>query len=71
MIDGMIKDGKIVPGEITLGLLRKAINGTDKKGVLIDGFPRKLDQAGAFEYQVSDFEFVLFFDCPEETMEER
>ncbi|KAJ8906642.1 hypothetical protein NDN08_003135 [Rhodosorus marinus] len=71
MIDGMIKDGKIVAGEITLSLLRKAIDGTDKKGVLIDGFPRKLDQAGAFESQVSDFEFVLFFDCPEKTMEER
>lgn len=71
MIDGMIKEGKIVPGSITLDLLRKAIEGSDKPGILIDGFPRKLDQAGSFEATVSDFEFVLFFDCPEDIMEKR
>lgn len=71
MIGDMIKDGKIVPGEITIELLKNAIAGTDKPGVLIDGFPRKLAQAGAFEKEVSDFEFVLFLDCPENVMEER
>eukprot|EP00188_Purpureofilum_apyrenoidigerum_P004076 Plantae.Rhodophyta-Purpureofilum_apyrenoidigerum.ctg4454.p1 GENE.Plantae.Rhodophyta-Purpureofilum_apyrenoidigerum.ctg4454~~Plantae.Rhodophyta-Purpureofilum_apyrenoidigerum.ctg4454.p1 ORF type:complete len:379 (-),score=77.86 Plantae.Rhodophyta-Purpureofilum_apyrenoidigerum.ctg4454:1601-2737(-) len=71
MIDNMIKEGKIVPGEVTIGLLRNAIQSSSKKGILIDGFPRKLDQAGSFEHTVSAFEFVLFFDCPEEVMEER
>lgn len=71
MIADMIKDGKIVPGEITIGLLKKAIEGSQKAGVLIDGFPRQLGQAGSFEKEVSDFEFVLFFDCPEEEMERR
>lgn len=71
MIDEMIKEGKIVPGEITIELLKKAIEGSDAPGVLIDGFPRKLAQAGAFEKDVSDFEFVLFLDCPEEVMEDR
>lgn len=71
MIDEMIKEGKIVPGEITIGLLKVAIEASTAPGVLIDGFPRQLDQAGAFEKDVSDFEFVLFFDCPEEEMERR
>lgn len=71
MIDNMIKEGKIVPGHITIGLLRKAIEGSTASGILIDGFPRQLDQAGAFEKDVSDFEFVLFFDCSEEEMERR
>lgn len=71
MIDDMIKEGKIVPGHITIGLLKKAIENSSAPGVLIDGFPRQLDQAGAFEKEVSDFEFVLFFDCPEEEMERR
>lgn len=71
MIDDMIQEGKIVPGEITIALLKSAIEGTTAPGVLIDGFPRQLDQAGAFEKDVSDFEFVLFFDCPEEEMERR
>lgn len=71
MIDGMIKEGKIVPGHITIALLKKAIEGSNASGILIDGFPRQLDQAGAFEKDVSDFEFVLFFDCSEEEMEQR
>lgn len=71
MIDEIIKEGKIVPGDITISLLKKAIKDSKAPGVLIDGFPRQLEQAGAFEKDVSDFEFVLFFDCPEEEMEQR
>ncbi|KAI0557927.1 Nucleoside diphosphate kinase [Gracilaria domingensis] len=71
MIGDMIKEGKIVPGDITIGLLKAAIDGSNAPGVLIDGFPRQLGQAGAFEKDVSDFEFVIFFDCPEEEMERR
>lgn len=71
MIGDIIKEGKIVPGHITISLLKVAIDGSNAPGILIDGFPRQLDQAGAFEKDVSDFEFVLFFDCPEEEMERR
>lgn len=35
------------------------------------GFPRKLDQAHGFESRVVPCKFVLFFDCPEDVMEER
>lgn len=71
MVGEMIKEGKIVPGHITIALLKAAIENSSAPGILIDGFPRQLDQAGAFEKDVSDFEFVLFFDCPEEEMEKR
>lgn len=72
MIEEMITEGKIVPGEVTIGLLKTAIAGaSDKAGILVDGFPRELTQAGQFEKDVSDFEFVLFFDCPEEELERR
>lgn len=71
MIGDLIKEGAIVPGHITISLLKKAIEGSKAPGILIDGFPRQLDQAGAFEKDISDFEFVLFFDCPEEEMERR
>ncbi|WCJ23059.1 UMP-CMP kinase [Euphorbia peplus] len=45
----MIKDGKIVPSEVTIKLLQKAIqeNGNDK--FLIDGFPRNEENRAAFE----------------------
>jgi UMP-CMP kinase len=35
------------------------------------GFPRKLDQAHAFERSVVPSKFTLFFDCPEDVMQER
>lgn len=35
------------------------------------GFPRKLDQAHTFESSIVPAAFVLFFDCPEEVMQER
>lgn len=35
------------------------------------GFPRKMDQALHFESSVCPSQFTLFFDCPEEVMQER
>lgn len=72
MIQNMIKEGKIVPSEVTIKLLQRAIqeNGNDK--FLIDGFPRNEENRAAFESVTGIVpEFVLFFDCPEEEMERR
>lgn len=72
MISDLIKEGKIVPGEVTIELLKAAIEkSTDKPGILIDGFPRALTQAGMFEKDITDFEFCIFFDCPESELERR
>jgi adenylate kinase family enzyme len=38
---------------------------------LIDGFPRALDQAEAFETTIMPCKAVIFFDCPEEEMNKR
>lgn len=86
-----ITEGRIVPMEITVQLLKNAINDTiekeDKRQFLIDGeyciclpfyksnnsegFPRKMDQALKFEETVCHSKFTLFFDCPEDVMQER
>lgn len=77
LIKSYIKDGKIVPMEVTVQLLENAMaevieKDKDKKGkFLIDGFPRKMDQALKFEETVCPSRFVLFFDCPEEEMQRR
>ena len=67
----LMKEGKLVPMEVTIGLLKAAMEKAETKNFLIDGFPRALDQALAFEEQVTAADFVLFFDCPLETMTER
>jgi adenylate kinase family enzyme len=51
-IEGIMKEGKLVPMETTIALLKDAMLKSDKKTFLIDGFPRALDQAHAFEKQV-------------------
>ncbi|BFZ63417.1 bifunctional uridylate/adenylate kinase [Saitoella coloradoensis] len=66
-----IKEGKIVPMEVTIKLLEKAMGEAVVRGstrFLIDGFPRKMDQAVAFEKSVCPSKFTLFFTCSESTM---
>ncbi|KAF2832552.1 UMP-CMP kinase-like protein [Ophiobolus disseminans] len=76
MIKSYIKEGTIVPMEVTVQLLENAMkssmDGGNAKGLfLIDGFPRKLDQAHAFERTVVPSKFTLFFECSEAVMEKR
>lgn len=77
LIRDYIKDGLIVPMEVTVQLLENAMtdalskSGSKKGRFLIDGFPRKMDQAHKFEDTVCPAKVVLFFDCPEDVMESR
>lgn len=77
LIRDYIKNGKIVPMEVTIKLLENAMtaalqqSGSTKGRFLIDGFPRKMDQGVKFEATVCPAKMVLFFDCPEEVMEQR
>ncbi|POR32636.1 Uridylate kinase [Tolypocladium paradoxum] len=77
LIKNYIKDGLIVPMEVTVQLLENAMAdalrkaGSAKGRFLIDGFPRKMDQAHRFEEAVCPARMVLFYDCPEAVMEKR
>ncbi|KPP63586.1 UMP-CMP kinase-like [Scleropages formosus] len=74
LIDTYIKEGKIVPVEITIGLLRRAMEKTmqmdmEKYRFLIDGFPRNQDNLEGWTTVMkdkADVKFVLFFDCSNE-----
>ncbi|KAG7018903.1 UMP-CMP kinase 3 [Cucurbita argyrosperma subsp. argyrosperma] len=72
MIQNMIKEGKIVPSEVTIKLLQRAMEKSGNDKFLIDGFPRNEENRAAFE-AVTGIEpsVVLFFDCLEEEMERR
>ena len=74
MINTYIKEGKIVPAEVTVGLLKSAMQKSKGRKFLIDGFPRSKDNLDTW-YQVMGDEFslqmVLVFDCPEEVLQER
>lgn len=57
MIQNMIKDGKIVPSEVTIKLLQRAMLESSNDKFLIDGFPRNEENRAAFESVVS-----LYYD---------
>ena len=74
MIDSYIKEGKIVPAEVTVGLLKKAMQASGKKKFLVDGFPRSKDNLDSWYTVMGDeciLKMALVFDCPEAVLEER
>lgn len=67
-----IKEGKIVPSEVTVSLIQKEMESSDSQKFLIDGFPRSEENRAAFERIMgAEPDIVLFFDCPEEEMVNR
>ncbi|KAG1723606.1 UMP-CMP kinase [Suillus paluster] len=82
LIRTCIREGTIVPSHVTIKLLENAMTEevkkrtgdgwTDGRGrFLIDGFPRKLDQAVGFDETVCLASLVIFFDTTEDVMLER
>ncbi|KAF8344328.1 UMP-CMP kinase [Cantharellus anzutake] len=85
LIAEYIREGQVVPMEVTIKLLENAMKAafeerknsdhsgwTNGKGrFLIDGFPRKMDQALKFDEDVCPASFVLFFNCPEQELLKR
>jgi len=74
LIESYLKEGKIVPVQITIDLLRQAMEKMKSNRYLIDGFPRNWDNIRGWESTMEDncdVEGVLFLDCPEEILESR
>lgn len=74
LIEEYLKLGKIVPVEISLNLLRGAIQTSPHRRFLIDGFPRNWDNLTGWNVamkDVCDLEMVLFFECNQEELERR
>lgn len=74
LIDDYIKEGKIVPVEITCKLLQDAMEESGKEKFLIDGFPRNQNNLEGWQKTVGDkvnIMFVLFLDCSEEICAQR
>ncbi|KAF9005984.1 UMP-CMP kinase [Cyathus striatus] len=80
LIRTCIREGTIVPMEVTIKLLENAMTAALKEGrsgdgwkdgkgrFLIDGFPRKMDQALKFDQAVCLSSVVIFFSTTEDVM---
>jgi UMP-CMP kinase len=71
LINDYIREGLIVPREITIALLKDAMDASPATIYLIDGFPRAVDQAEAFEQIVTPGRACIYLVCTEEVMEQR
>ena len=63
MILGTIREGKIVPSEVTVKLIEKEMESSKNNKFLIDGFPRTEENRIAFERVVSYFNMFPYENC--------
>jgi len=70
LIDRNIRNGTIVPAEITCSLLERAINcQSERTNFLVDGFPRNEDNVECWNKHMINkvnLQRVLFFSCSQE-----
>ena len=74
LIDTYLKEGKIVPVEISLGLLKESMEMLRRNRYLIDGFPRNMDNLNGWNRLMSDVcdvELIVVIDCDESELESR
>ena len=75
LINGIIEQGKLVPSEITTGLIKTAMAESASNNFLIDGFPRNMGNEEAWLEVVgvdgANVACCMFFECPLEVQEQR
>lgn len=67
-INAMVAEGRIVPSEVIVRLIRQAMEKAGTAKFLIDGFPRNRDNLQAWEKDMAHcvVEFVLVLECSEQ-----
>jgi adenylate kinase family enzyme len=71
-IHDMVESNQIIPISTHLNLIRNIVAAAGPKHkFLIDGFPKALDQARAFEEQVARVSEIVFLDVDGETAKQR
>ena len=74
LIESTINEGKIVPSSITVALIEKAITNSKASRILLDGFPRNMDNLNTWNNLMKDraeTQSCIFIDCPETELERR
>jgi adenylate kinase family enzyme len=67
----IMQSGQLVPDELILALVKEELLKSDKKYFFVDGFPRKVSQAEAFETEIATPVAVLFLDVPDTELTRR
>jgi len=64
----IIRDGKLVPDDLIISLIEERISGGDcRKGFILDGFPRTIEQGEALEKVLpGSVDLTIFLNVPRE-----
>jgi adenylate kinase len=66
-----MNEGKLVPDEIVIEVLKQKIYSTDcENGFILDGFPRTIEQAKALQ-EITNIDLVLNLNLPEDILIEK
>lgn len=69
MAEGYINDGKLVPDDVVVGIVKERLSKDDcKKGFILDGFPRTTAQAEALSESGVEIDKVLSLEVSDETI---
>jgi len=70
-VDSYINEGKLVPDELILEILKHRMNQPDcKKGIILDGFPRNLEQARDLE-KIAKIDKIFEISISDKTAKKR
>eukprot|EP00201_Polytomella_parva_P008438 CAMPEP_0175066400 /NCGR_PEP_ID=MMETSP0052_2-20121109/16488_1 /TAXON_ID=51329 ORGANISM="Polytomella parva, Strain SAG 63-3" /NCGR_SAMPLE_ID=MMETSP0052_2 /ASSEMBLY_ACC=CAM_ASM_000194 /LENGTH=184 /DNA_ID=CAMNT_0016333099 /DNA_START=236 /DNA_END=790 /DNA_ORIENTATION=+ len=71
-LQSIILEGRVIPSSVTVGLLCDSMRKTSKNVILVDGFPRNLENRKEFRAAAGrDCDLAVFFKCSEEEMRRR
>eukprot|EP00918_Siedleckia_nematoides_P092237 GHVU01202591.1.p1 GENE.GHVU01202591.1~~GHVU01202591.1.p1 ORF type:complete len:267 (-),score=24.54 GHVU01202591.1:1781-2581(-) len=70
-VEGLLAEGKLVPQEIVLHLLKQKIQENPTQGYLIDGFPRTPEQAELLSQEGVGINGFLLLDCADSVLIDR
>lgn len=72
IVGDYINNGKLVPDNIMIDLIKDRLKGDDcKEGFILDGFPRTIAQAEALDKSGVEIDAILNIDVPDEKIIER
>lgn len=72
LAEGYINEGKLVPDEVVVGIVKERLSQDDcKNGFILDGFPRTTAQAEALEESGVEIDKVLSLEVSDEAIIER
>lgn len=70
-IKDLVKNGVLVPDDVTLNTLKTRLNQSDcKKGFILDGYPRNLSQAQSLE-KLAKIDLVIYLEISHEAIMKR